>query len=805
MSNDTIMNIALSGINVSKKNIEYAIQNISSANIDGYRRRQVTLSTEIFGGKPSGARITGVKTTLDNDLVELSYSKISQDHYTRTLEKYYDKIQHFFGNPVQNDNIGSAIGEFFNSVSDLSTDTSSNARKFDVVRKAELLANGVSNLSKQLQDLRRELDRALYEQVNDVNNLMTTIYGLNQTIVGTLDNSVERLEAEERLHQLIYDMSKLIEVQNYKTDTGQVQLYLSSGETLVSDARYIFRYYPAESEEVFVNDMSFDPAKLYSVDSSDIEHDIDIHVISGGPSAEIKHHLDGGSMKGVIEMRDIIIPRMLQELNILAYKIKQECNRAHNNSISFPPPNFLTGTRSVSHEFEPGFDGSVRIALLDKDGDVLQTGSQYISPVELNLGELDTGSGAGNFNIEGLMQELKYHFGSKLTRYNSVQIGDLYDIKPICLTQELAQSGKAEFGFELENRSENDLDVHITNVKVYDTNLTPITSLFNTSPVTITAGSAAKTSGTNPHIELSLPPTLLTSPITFEVDIDVDDGNAITSSSVLYTLDLDGPNELNGLFNRRLNPDQILSGSGVLTAPLAASPTMTTELQTNERLNVGYGESGLLNLQCANANWCIAIADIDSKHRGTLEVDRTGEDFSTYFGLNDLFVSGDKNFSSWKNERNAAYYMKVRDDILSDHTLFGVAELERSIEDTDNTKPQLYHVAEGDNRGVLRLTGVRNNAVIFEERGGLPRSVVSLNQYANDIIDLNTIRALNLSRLAEQNSLVRDAIEKHLESIAGVDINEELVNVIVFQQTFNASSRLISVSKELYESLLELF
>ncbi len=40
------------------------------------------------------------------------------------------------------------------------------------------------------------------------------------------------------------------------------------------------------------------------------------------------------------------------------------------------------------------------------------------------------------------------------------------------------------------------------------------------------------------------------------------------------------------------------------------------------------------------------------------------------------------------------------------------------------------------------------------------------------------------------------------ESISGVSIDEELINLIKFQQAFNASARLINVVDELFDTLI---
>jgi len=50
-------------------------------------------------------------------------------------------------------------------------------------------------------------------------------------------------------------------------------------------------------------------------------------------------------------------------------------------------------------------------------------------------------------------------------------------------------------------------------------------------------------------------------------------------------------------------------------------------------------------------------------------------------------------------------------------------------------------------------------------------------------------------------SLLKNAIEKR-ESISGVNLDEEAADLIRFQQAYQALSRVISTSQQLFESLI---
>jgi flagellar hook-associated protein 1 FlgK len=66
----------------------------------------------------------------------------------------------------------------------------------------------------------------------------------------------------------------------------------------------------------------------------------------------------------------------------------------------------------------------------------------------------------------------------------------------------------------------------------------------------------------------------------------------------------------------------------------------------------------------------------------------------------------------------------------------------------------------------------------------------------------NKTRELDVTSKAQANLLAQT--EKSIQSLSGVNLDEEAANLMRFQQAFQASSKVIEISNTLFDSLLRI-
>ena len=80
----------------------------------------------------------------------------------------------------------------------------------------------------------------------------------------------------------------------------------------------------------------------------------------------------------------------------------------------------------------------------------------------------------------------------------------------------------------------------------------------------------------------------------------------------------------------------------------------------------------------------------------------------------------------------------------------------------------------------------------------------TLAAYIGSLVGNSALYASSTEALARDFGALFETLENKAQSIAGVNIDEELANMIIFQNAFSASARLISTIDEMFEDLLRI-
>jgi flagellar hook-associated protein 1 FlgK len=158
-----------------------------------------------------------------------------------------------------------------------------------------------------------------------------------------------------------------------------------------------------------------------------------------------------------------------------------------------------------------------------------------------------------------------------------------------------------------------------------------------------------------------------------------------------------------------------------------------------------------------------------------------------FFGLNDLAVAD--------GSTRGAY--RLRDDIAADSRLLANAEMTREA-----GVPVVGGV--GDKRGLQRLAGAMDLEAMTVDRGGLPGSSTTPSRYVSDLtaqVGAESAQAQN--REAATQALVED-LEFRRGAVSGVNLDEELAKLVLYQQAYSVSARLISITNDLFGELVNM-
>jgi len=220
-----------------------------------------------------------------------------------------------------------------------------------------------------------------------------------------------------------------------------------------------------------------------------------------------------------------------------------------------------------------------------------------------------------------------------------------------------------------------------------------------------------------------------------------------------------------------------------MRATLAAGlgPDATVTVDANGRLSIeaapGYG---------------VAISEGDSAITWTDPHGRTRTyGFSHFLGLNDLLVA--------EPDRPSA--LSVRPDIAADPGRLATARLGV---DGATSPPGVTMPGPGDGRGARGLADALSAPVPVAARRDLPAGATSALDYVRDLTAVNAQRLSDLEERNDSQKVLVQQLETRRAAISGVDLDEELARLLVYQRSYAASARIVEVTRQLFDELLQM-
>lgn len=108
----------------------------------------------------------------------------------------------------------------------------------------------------------------------------------------------------------------------------------------------------------------------------------------------------------------------------------------------------------------------------------------------------------------------------------------------------------------------------------------------------------------------------------------------------------------------------------------------------------------------------------------------------------------------------------------------------------------------GDNKVVQRLADLSLAAIDFMSAGGLPTTKLTFNGYAGSILGFAASSAVDATNAQRDNEILLEGFQTRANAVSGVNLDEELANTIIYQNAYVASARVITVTDELFDALL---
>lgn len=317
-------------------------RNVANANDPSYTREEVVFTGMGAGETVSG--IPGVSLQASRDrFIDYSVSQelqsLAEHNVASDALQQIDAI--FSANGGQG--LQQALSNFFNSFSALSSTPEDLTLRQQVLSSANALAGEFRRLYGNIQQVQTSEDRALTYAVNEVNSITAQIADLNNKIrTAQASHSEDEFTLRDNRQRLVEELSGLIDLSYYETESGSITVTTRQGGLLVTED---------QSHTLEPAPLSVGAFRGVLLDGTDITAS-----------------LESGRLGGLIDVRDNKIAGYLSALDDMAAAIIARVNEQHalgSDLNGAPGDDFFTPFTQLIPGSNTGAARTMSVALSD--------------------------------------------------------------------------------------------------------------------------------------------------------------------------------------------------------------------------------------------------------------------------------------------------------------------------------------------------------------------------------------------------------------------------------------------------------
>jgi flagellar hook-associated protein 1 FlgK len=706
-----IAQTALSALQTNSTALRVIGNNVANMNTVGYARRVVNLQAQTTGGELTGVDIASIQRVTDQFLTAETLSAGGSSSRYDTQNSIFQQLNSLLGQPGDKTSLTSQLTAVSTALGQAALSPTASASQQGVLNSIQSLASTISTLSSSITGLQTQVDQQVGSNIGTVNSLVKQIFDLNgqirtEQVQGDTDSGLL-----DQRDTAIQNLSKYLGVRQITQPDGSVSVMTTDGINLVGDSYTQLSYTPGGSNG------TYSPITFQNINPS-----------SGtpiGPPQDFDSHLDGGSLKGLLDMRDGTLANVNAELGNLAQQTAQAYNTQHNANAAFPPPATLTGRDTGLLAGDAlNFTGKTTVAVTDPNGNLVS--------------RVDVDFDAGTISVDG---------GAATSFTNTV--GGF----TTALNTALGSNGSASF-------TDGALTVSATNGNGI------VTQDDATTPASRGGAGFSQFFGLNDLFRSAVPSISATG-------LSATDASGLTAGTQ-FTLQLKGPN---GDIAKQatVNITAGMSIGGVVAA-------MNTAMggQATFTLN---SDGSISQTQPSNLTGYALNVTSDTTQRGT-----TGVSFTEMFGI------------GANTRAQQAQNFEVNPQIAASPQRLSFAQGQI----TATTAVGDTVVTHGDSSGLNALQALDAKQQTFASAGNIAGEVATLSDYGAAFYqDIATSGTQAQANQTSQDDRLQEA-QTRQQSNSGVNLDEELSNMVIYQQAYSAGARLLTTVQNLWDTLLQI-
>ena len=320
------LNIGATSLKANQKAIDVVSHNIANVNTPGYSRQNSNLVTALpdqinglnFG---RGVSLQSIQRSIDPLINNAQLNNGSQLAYWTQQNSGLNAVENVFGS-LQSTGLSAAFNDFFLAWQHLANSPQDGAQRVNVRSKASVVVANLTNMNQQISKAQSAADAQIDQLITNANTLLDQI--------GTLTQQIRRQESaakgtaglandlRDQRDQAVRNLAKIIPVQSIGSANGTFILQSINGDLLSQDG---------VSQHLARGNIG---AGGFA----------DVVIAKSGMS--IVNAQSGGSIGGLIDLRDNKLGNYLKQMDSIANNLIFATNQLHANGTGAAGKTTLT-------------------------------------------------------------------------------------------------------------------------------------------------------------------------------------------------------------------------------------------------------------------------------------------------------------------------------------------------------------------------------------------------------------------------------------------------------------------------------
>lgn len=307
----SLLNIGISGLNVSQTSLTVTGNNIANADQPSYSRQRtevVTRPEQLTNGGyvGSGSIVSNINRVVDQFLLTQIRLDTGSFNNLETIATNLEQLDTLLAS--DGSGLSEAISDFYSALESSAQDPTSEPARQVVMSQAEAMVQRFNTLSSRIEQQNNSVNEQMDSLTRQVTTIAAGIADLNQAIEVQTGNGggAKPNQLLDQREELLRQLAELVNVTTV-TDGNSLNVFVGNGQPLVVGNSAATLEIEASTRE---------PGNVEIV-----------YVGQNGTTQQITDYISGGKIGGLLEFRDDIIPLALNSMGRIALGLADSLNQ----------------------------------------------------------------------------------------------------------------------------------------------------------------------------------------------------------------------------------------------------------------------------------------------------------------------------------------------------------------------------------------------------------------------------------------------------------------------------------------------